>query len=77
MDFISNTKEDIKTMLEVIGIKSVDDLFSGVPQKLLESKPEIPKGMSEPETISLLQGLAKKNSTVKDYHYISSPTGLL
>ncbi len=33
--FIPHTEADIKTMLDRIGLKSVDDLYSDVPQEVI------------------------------------------
>lgn len=58
-----NTRQE---MLESIGLKSVDQLFANIPQKIrtLEAKESvIPEGMSEAEAQRRLQSLASKNKS--------------
>ncbi len=51
-------------MLREMGLKSVADLFTGIPDKLQLKRPlNLPAGLSEPETLNLFRGLAERNST--------------
>lgn len=48
MPFIPHTEQDVKEMLEVIGVKSVDDLFDEIPDKLRHAPLDaVPNGISE------------------------------
>lgn len=84
MNFIPNTAEDRKRMLEEIGFSSVDQLFDDIPQEVREKAAlSIPGGLSELEVRKLLGHLSKKNGNLDDYvsflgagaydHYIPSP----
>lgn len=68
MPFIPHTKEDISAMLQFIGVKKVDDLFSEVPSKLqtnLEGKLEPSK--NELTVSKLLQKKADLDYGVSNY----------
>lgn len=62
MDFISNSDTQINEMLKSIGIKSIEELFSDIPESLKIPKPTIDDGLSESEGLDLMQKLAQKNS---------------
>ncbi len=56
--YIPHTEEDVKKMLEVIGLKKVEDLFRIIPKESKLSKPlNLPEPLSEPDLIRHLQGL--------------------
>lgn len=66
--YIPISKEDEKTMLDVIGVDSVDDLFVDIPTSLKLNRPlNIPNQKSEIEIRNLLLKLAKKNHSTSDY----------
>jgi glycine dehydrogenase subunit 1 len=55
--YIPHTEEDVKKMLEVIGLKEVEDLFRVIPKESKLSKPlNLPEPLSEPDLIRHLQG---------------------
>lgn len=61
--FIPHTEADIKTMLDRIGLKSVDDLYSDVPQEVIFNEEyDIPSAMTEIELRRHFEELGKKNS---------------
>ncbi len=63
--FIPHTPEDVARMLERIGVKSVDDLYSDVPGEVIfRGEYALPKGMSEIELREYFKGLADKNRTL-------------
>jgi glycine dehydrogenase subunit 1 len=65
--YTSLTDADLETMLRVIGVSSVDDLFSGIPQALRLTTPlGIPSGASESEVYRELSAMAKKNVSTED-----------
>ncbi len=50
MPFIPHTEQDVKEMLEVVGVKSIDDLFDEFPEALRHASLEaVPSGVSEME----------------------------
>lgn len=84
--YIPNTPQDEKEMLEVIGLESIDQLFSDVPEDVFLKRPlNIPEPKSELELTRYLKSLADKNITVDEMtsflgagaydHYIPSVIG--
>lgn len=62
MPFIPHTDDDIQSMLSTIGVKSIDDLFSEIPQNLrLGQLNNIPAGLNEMAVSRLLRTLAAKD----------------
>ena len=61
MDYIPNTDADRDEMLKVVGVKSVDDLFSDVPEKLRFPKLDLPPALTEMEMLQELQALGDEN----------------
>lgn len=60
--FIPQSENALREMLESIGIKSVDDLFSDIPDSLkLRSKLRLPKALSELEIDRLAREIADEN----------------
>lgn len=60
--YIPHTEEDIKRMLERIGVKSVDELYSDVPSEVIfRGEYDLPEGMSEIELRKFFGDLAAKN----------------
>ena len=65
--YIPHTHEDEKEMLEVIGLDSLDELFSDIPKGLrLGRELDMPTAKSELEVTRYLTGLANKNSTTDE-----------
>lgn len=62
MDFISNKKQQIEEMLNVIGVASIEELFHAIPTHLLHKRPLEDDGLSEYEGLQHLQALAKRNT---------------
>lgn len=60
--YLPHTEEDIRKMLEVIGVKSLDDLYSEIPEELKLHRPlNLPKAKSEIEIRQIFNRLAKEN----------------
>lgn len=60
--YFPHTQEDIKEMLQKIGIENIDDLFSDIdPQLLKHSEINIPSSHSEEELRKEVKRLASKN----------------
>jgi glycine dehydrogenase subunit 1 len=56
--YIPHTKEDVRRMLEAIGVRSIEDLFGNIPQQQRLSKPlDLPGPLSEPDLLSHMEGL--------------------
>ena len=57
MPYISHTPDEVQQMLEVIGVKSINDLFDEIPQELRSNDLDgIPLGQSEMAVQRLLSG---------------------
>lgn len=60
-----HTEEDIRIMLERIGVSSVDDLYSEVPKEVVLNRDyELPSEMSETELRKFFSTLAAKNRSL-------------
>ena len=60
--YLSITDEQKGQMLNAIGIRSLDELYTAVPSKLLQkSGLNIPQGMSELEVLRTMEAMAAKN----------------
>ena len=60
--YIPHTEEDIKLMLNKIGVNSVDDLFAEIPEQVrLKGDYNIPSAMSEVEIRKFFKELGNKN----------------
>ena len=60
--FTPHTEEDIREMLEAIGVDTLDDLFADVSPKL-EGSLDLPPALSEYEALSDVNKLANENVT--------------
>lgn len=64
--YFPQTEEDIRVMLERIGVASLDDLYSDVPQEYVFKKEyDLPAAMSEDEVRSFFEKLASDNRKLK------------
>ncbi|WP_028274449.1 aminomethyl-transferring glycine dehydrogenase subunit GcvPA [Atopococcus tabaci] len=81
--YLPDTEKDRQEMMEAIGISSVEELFSEIPEAVrLREAIRVPDVMSETELMKQLKQLAEKNHTAEDYpiflgagvydHYIPS-----
>jgi len=62
MSFIPKTKKDTEDMLDIIGVKSLDDLFSDIPEEIRRTTgADVPPALSEIEADELLTGLSERN----------------
>lgn len=60
--YIPHTEDDIKSMLETIGVNTIDDLFADIPEEVkLKKTLNIDKNSSEFEVYRKLKELAEKN----------------
>lgn len=58
MTYCPNTPEDIREMLKVIGVGSVEELFAPIPDELRAKSFDLPPGMSEFELLSIMRAKA-------------------
>lgn len=65
MDHCPATGPETASMLSVIGVKSIDELFSVIPEHLRARSFNLAQGMSEHETLALFRKLAAQNDTGK------------
>lgn len=83
MSYIPTTDEQQRQMLDDIGISSLDELFSDIPESVkLKGDLNIPKAMSELELVSHMREMARKNVNTDEFtcflgagaydHYIPS-----
>ena len=64
--YYPHTADDIKQMLDVIGVSSLDDLYGEVPEELkFKGELNLPSAMSEHEVRATVQGLACMNESVQ------------
>ncbi len=65
-NYFPHTEEDIKIMLDRIGLSSLDELYSDVPADFIYDKEyELPSAMSEEEVRNFFEKLASKNTRLK------------
>ncbi|AKN33373.1 glycine dehydrogenase [Clostridium carboxidivorans P7] len=65
--YIPVTPEDEKKMLDSIGLNSLDDLFSDIPESIkLKRSLNLPEGLSELELSKYLDTLANKNLSTSE-----------
>ncbi len=64
--FIPHTPAETEEMLNSIGIKSIDELFADVPEKVRFPKLQLPSGITEMEALSELKDYAHSNETIED-----------
>jgi len=67
MQYISNTDNDKKAMLETIGVSKFDDLLVKVPKSLRSFKMELPEGTSELELLREMVEIGRENKNFHDF----------
>jgi len=68
MSYIPTTGEQQREMLDEIGLKSIDELFTDIPESVkLKAPLNIPEAMSELELESHMRELAGKNKNTHEY----------
>jgi len=64
--YLPMTEQDQKEMLDTIGVESIDELFSDIPEKVrFKGEYNIKKAKSEPALLKELASLAGKNADLK------------
>ncbi len=60
--YFPHTSEDIRQMLDVIGVRTLDDLYAEIPEEIkLHKELDIPSEKSEIEVRRIIQDLAAQN----------------
>ncbi|MDY2975408.1 MAG: aminomethyl-transferring glycine dehydrogenase subunit GcvPA, partial [Alloprevotella sp.] len=80
MKYIPHTPDDIRAMLDVIGVSSLEDLYAEVPEELkLHRELDIPQSKSEIEVRRIIRAMADKNRKLMPFagagvydHYVPS-----
>ncbi len=62
MSWTPTTDIERQEMLDTIGVSSIDDLFSSIPNELRLKSWDIPEGLSEMSTLSKIDKMSRKNS---------------
>ena len=65
MPFIPNSSLK-KEMLKEIGLKSIDELFSDIPEEIRINDLNLPEGLTEEEVVKKLREISKKNKPFPD-----------
>ncbi len=65
MNYSPHTQKDKKAMLDTIGVSSVEELLTAIPQPLRLKELDLPEGMSELELTRLVSEKAAKNWSTK------------
>ncbi len=84
MRYIPNTHAQRKEMLSAIGVESVEDLLTRIPEKARLSRPlSLPQAMAEQDLVAHMRDLAAKNADADSFtcflgagsydHFIPSP----
>jgi glycine dehydrogenase subunit 1 len=67
MRFAPHTDDDVRRMLDAIGLESLDGLFDQIPPSVRLDRPlDIPDGVSEMEILADLRSLASRNHHADD-----------
>ena len=61
MPFIPHTPAEVREMLDVIGVNSLDDLFADIEPSMRPASFPLPAGLSEMEVAAKLEALAAQN----------------
>src|SRR5262252_9645922 len=65
MSYIPNTPEDQRTMLDTLGLSSLEALLTPVPENVRFRRPlDLPPALSEPDLKRLLNHIAAKNKNL-------------
>lgn len=67
MHYIANTAADRKTMLDKIGVNSIESLFEVVPESVRFPTLNLPRPLSEMEVLADLERLADQNADANHY----------
>jgi glycine dehydrogenase subunit 1 len=80
MDYVPHDQNEVREMLQKIGVQSVNDLYKDIPADLLLDRLNLPDGLPEADLLKHLTDLSQKNIHYQNsflgagsyYHYIPS-----
>lgn len=72
MDFVSNQTKQQEEMLKIMGVSSIQELFSEIPSVLFQKGLKADDGLSEYETLNCLKALSEENTYVKFDSYLGA-----
>jgi len=73
MRFLPHTRDDIRAMLEVVGVDDIAALFADVPEELrAQATLQLAPGISEPELWARLEELALRNRGAKELCFLGA-----
>jgi glycine dehydrogenase subunit 1 len=73
MVYTPNTEAQRQDMLEVIGLKSVEDLYQDVPSSVRNPDIRLPEPLSEPELTAEMRRISEKNADALHYaHFLGA-----
>jgi glycine dehydrogenase subunit 1 len=61
--YTPHTKDDIRVMLDAIGVKTIEELFSDIPAALGPKSFDLPAGITENEALKAFNELSRRNRT--------------
>jgi len=61
MPFIPHTEQEVREMLDAIGVRRIDELFDEIPAALRTSLKEVPAGLAEMDVARLMKARAAAN----------------
>lgn len=64
--YIPHSEQEIKEMIEEIGVSDISELFSDIPKKFLCGRLNLPPPMNEYELFEFFEKLSQKNRRLKD-----------
>ena len=68
MDYTGITDTDLREMLAVIGVKSIDDLFADIPESIrMGGLPDLPAAYSDMEVERIVAGMAEDNCVMNSF----------
>ena len=70
MDYVPNTSSEQREMLSAVGVASIEDLLTAIPEQVRLRRPlDLPPALPEPDLKRLISGLAEQNADLD--HYVS------
>lgn len=67
MKFTPHTPSDVQSMLDVIGLRTIEDLLTDIPKDLLRTELNIPAGLSESELLKDIKNIASVNANLDEF----------
>ncbi|MDI3516472.1 MAG: glycine dehydrogenase subunit 1 [Thermotogota bacterium] len=65
--YLPHTEEEVKEMLEAIGVKNVEELYRDIPEELRSEGLNLPNGLDEISLKRHFNDLSRRNRTLKEY----------